>query len=121
MPRPAAARDYELALESRKLLEYGWTGTREDAAMTGLAVTSVRQPKVALRPAAYSGRRQSSRARRKEPAAAQRDIPEFGNRSGQSKYEMTARDFSGGFYIGIARDFGSARASGLVFILESYL
>jgi len=57
MPRTPTARDYELATQLGKLPGYSLIGTREIAAMTGFAVTSIRQRKIALPPAAYSSRR----------------------------------------------------------------
>ena len=57
MPRPPAVRDYELAAQFGKLPGYALVGTREVAAMTGFAVTSIRQRKIALPPAVHSSRR----------------------------------------------------------------
>ena len=57
MPRPSVPRDYELAAQFGKLPGYALVGTREIAAMTGFAVTSIRQRKVALPPAVYNSRR----------------------------------------------------------------
>ena len=57
MPRPATARDYELAAQLAKLPGYALVGTREIAAITGFALTSIRQRKVVLPPAAFCSRR----------------------------------------------------------------
>ena len=57
MPRQPTARDYELATQLGKLPGYSLIGTREVAAITGFALTSIRQRKVALPPAAFSSRR----------------------------------------------------------------
>jgi len=57
MARQTTVRDYELAEQLGKLPGYALVGTREIAAMTGFAVTSIRQRKVALPPAVYRSRR----------------------------------------------------------------